>query len=231
VSRPAGLAYARSHQTREGVLTEDNDTRFELIGILVTVVVAAIGFAIFAGVLIGFWATIVVTLGFGLIAVVLLYVWSTRRSQARPPAADAPHVKPLDDGRYRVLVVADEGVISHFADELRTRAGGRPVSVFVMAPALESRFGLLTEDQKGYDEASQRLKEILEAFEGAGLTAKGEIGSSDPLQAADDGLRQFPANEIVFATHPEGKSNWLEEGLVAMAESRYDQPVRHVTVS
>jgi hypothetical protein len=197
----------------------------------VTIVVAGIGFAIFAGVLIGFWATIVVTLGFGLIAIVLLYMWSTRRAQARPPAADAPHVQPLDDGRYRVLVVADEGVISHFADELRTRAGGRPVSVFVMAPALESRFGMLTEDQKGYDEASQRLKEILEAFEGAGLTAKGEIGSSDPLQAADDGLRQFPANEIVFATHPEGKSNWLEEGVVAMAESRYDPPVRHITVS
>lgn len=212
-----------------GVLTEEHETRFEYSGVLVTVVVGAIGFAIFAGVLIGLWATIVVTLGFGLIAIVLLYLWSTRR--AHPPAADAPHVKPLDDGRYRVLVVADEGVMSHFADELRTRAEGRPVSVFVMAPALESRFGLLTEDQKGYDEASHRLKEILAAFEGAGLTAKGEIGSSDPLQAADDGLRQFPANEIVFATNAEGKSNWLEQGVVATAESRYDQPVRHLTVS
>ena len=100
-----------------------------------------------------------------------------------------------------------------------------------MAPALESRFGLLTEDQKGYDEASHRLKEILEGLEEAGLPAEGEIGSSDPLEAADDGLRQFPANEIVFATHPEGKTNWLEDGVVAMAESRYDQPVRHITVS
>ena len=100
-----------------------------------------------------------------------------------------------------------------------------------MAPALESRLGLLTEDQKGYDAASLRLKEILEALEAAGLPAEGEIGSSDPLEAADDGLRQFPANEIVFATHPEGKTNWLEEGVVAMAEKRYEQPVRYITVS
>ena len=148
--------------------------------------------------------------------------WSTRR--AHPPASEAPHVKPLDDGRYRVLVVADESVTSQLAEDLQTRAGGRPVSVFVIAPALESRLGLLTEDQRGYDEASQRLKEILEGLEGAGLPAQGEIGSNDPLQAADDGLRQFPANEIVFATHPEGKTNWLEDGVVALAESRSTSP-------
>ena len=121
-------------------------------------------------------------------------------------------MKPLDDGRYRVLVVADEsGVTSSLADELRSRAGGRPVLVFVMAPALESKLGLLTEDQKGYDEASHRLKEILEALEEAGLPAQGEIGSSDPLQAADDGLRQFPANEIVFV-YPSGGQVELARG-------------------
>jgi hypothetical protein len=101
----------------------------------------------------------------------------------------------------------------------------------VIAPALESRLGFLTEDQKGYDEASRRLKEVLERLEEAGLPAEGEVGSTDPLEAADDGLRQYPANEIVFATHPEGKTNWLEAGVVAMAEARYEQPVRHVTPS
>ena len=50
-----------------------------------TVVVAAIGFAIFAGVLIGFWATIVVTLGFGLIAVAFLFRVGHPQAQRRPP--------------------------------------------------------------------------------------------------------------------------------------------------
>jgi hypothetical protein len=69
----------------------------------VAAVVAAIGFTIFAGVLIGFWATIVTTACLGLIGVAALVVWATRRR--RQPAAEVPHVKPLDDGRYRVLVV------------------------------------------------------------------------------------------------------------------------------
>jgi hypothetical protein len=209
-------------------LTEENETRFELGGVLIAVVLAAVGFAVFAGLFIGFWAAIVVTAGFGLLGVAALVMWSTRRPH--PPAADAPHVKPLADGRYRVLVVADESSVpSSLPGGLRSRAGGRPINVFVMAPALESKVGFLTEDQKGYDEASRRLKEILEELEQAGLSAQGEIASSDPLEAADDGLRQFPANEIVFTTHPQGKANWLEEGVVAMAESRYEMPVRHIS--
>jgi hypothetical protein len=35
----------------------------------------------------------------------------------------------------------------------------------------------------------------------------------------------------VFVTHPEGKTNWLEDGVVAMAASRYFQPVRHTTLA
>jgi hypothetical protein len=35
----------------------------------------------------------------------------------------------------------------------------------------------------------------------------------------------------VFVTHPEGQTNWLEDGLVATASSRYDQPVEHIAAS
>jgi hypothetical protein len=108
---------------------------------------------------------------------------------------------------------------------------GRPVSLFVMAPALQSRIGVIAGDQRGYDSAARHLEATIKALEDAGLPAQGEVGPPDPLQAADDGLRQFPANEIVFVTHPEGKTNWLEDGVVAMAASRYFQPVRHTTLA
>jgi hypothetical protein len=94
-----------------------------------------------------------------------------------------------------------------------------------------SRLGVFAEDQKGFDEASHRLEQTLHALERSGLEARGEIGDADPLQAADDGLRQFPANEIIFVTHPQGRTKWLEDGVVALAESRYDQPVRHIEVA
>ena len=97
-----------------------------------------------------------------------------------------------------------------------------------MAPALESRLGRLAGDQKGYDDAMGRLNDTVGSFQAEGVEARGEVGPNDPLQATDDGLRQFPADEIVFVTHPKGKANWLEAGVVATAESRYEQPVKHL---
>jgi hypothetical protein len=208
-------------------LTEDHETRAEFGGALVTVVVLAIIGAVLVGIWIGFWAAMIVTAVFALIAIALLVQWSIRRPH--PPASDAPHVAPIQDGRFRILVVADGPCSTpHFGAELRSHAEGLPDSVSVVAPTLESKLGLLTEDQRGYDEASQRLETTLAALEDAGLEAHGQVGPPDPLQAADDGLREFAANEIVFVTHPEARTNWLEEGVVAMAESRYFQPVRHV---
>ena len=56
------------------------------------------------------------------------------------------------------------------------------------------------------------------------------IGDADPLQAALDALALFPADEIVVATHPEGRSNWLACRLVERLCETCDLPVLHVTV-
>ena len=208
---------------------EKHETRREFGGALLLVVFFAIVCAVLVGLWIGFWAALAVTLGFALVGIAAAVRFATRG--AHPPAADAPHVRPVDDGRRRLLIVADERFATPgFLEDLRSRAGQRPVSIFVMAPALQSKLGRLAGDEKGYADATRRLNETLAALDQAGLQADGEIGSSDPLQAVDDGLRQFPADEIVFVTHPEGTANWLEQGVVELAESRYDQPVRHVTV-
>jgi hypothetical protein len=208
-------------------MPERHDTRREFSAVPVAVAVAAIGLAIFGGVWIGPWATIVVTVGFALFVIAALIVWATRRGSP----GEAPSVTPVRDGRYRVLVVADERCSRpSFAEELQVHAGERPLSVFVMAPALESRVGRLTGDQKGYEDATRRLDEIVGGLERASVEARGEVGPNDPLQAADDGLRQFAADEIVFVTHPEGQANWLETGVVATARSRYFQPVKHIEV-
>ena len=206
----------------------EHETRREFGAVPVVVVVFAIGLAILGGIWLGPWAAIVVTVGFALVVVAVLVVWSSRRERL----GDAPLVTPIEDGRHRILVVADERCATpSFAEELRSHAGGRPLSVFVMAPALESRVGRLAGDQKGYEEATRRLTEIVEGLKRSDMDAQGEVGPNDPLQAADDGLRQFAANEIVFVTHPEGQGNWLESGVVTTARSRYFQPVTHIQVA
>ena len=60
----------------------------------------------------------------------------------------------------------------------------------------------------------ERLEASLEAMRAAGMTARGEVGDGDPLQAIEDALRTFAPDEIVISTHPEGRSNWLERGVV-----------------
>jgi hypothetical protein len=40
----------------------------------------------------------------------------------------------------------------------------------------------------------------------------------------------FPADEIVVSTHPPGRSNWLEHGIVERASERFDLPIMHVVV-
>jgi GABA permease len=64
----------------------------------------------------------------------------------------------------------------------------------------------------------------------AGLKARGEVGDSDPVQAIDDATRTFMPDEIVISTHPEGRSNWLERGVVESARQRFEVPVSHVVV-
>ena len=50
------------------------------------------------------------------------------------------------------------------------------------------------------------------------------------MQAADDGLRDFPAHEIVFVTKPGTDTDWLEKGVVEAARKRYPLPVSHIAL-
>ena len=64
----------------------------------------------------------------------------------------------------------------------------------------------------------------------AGMNARGEVGDGDPVQAIAERLRTFAPDEIVISTHPEGRSNWLERGVVETARERFDVPITHVVV-
>jgi hypothetical protein len=74
------------------------------------------------------------------------------------------------------------------------------------------------------------LQETVERMNEEGIDAAGDTGESDPLLAVQDALQTFPADEIVLFTHPGGKRNWLEEGVVEEAKERFDAPVRHMLV-
>ena len=113
---------------------------------------------------------------------------------------------------------------------LEKTRGGR-TEVLVVTPALNSPLKhWVSDEDEARAAAQERLDASLARLAQAGVQARGEVGDGDPLQAMEDALRTFGADEIVISTHPEGRSNWLESGVVERARERFAVPLTHVVV-
>jgi GABA permease len=188
---------------------------------------------------IGYFAVVVVCWWidkwFGLAVWILLtagLVWWLffRRAERERPAQQAP--APHAAGEHRILVVANETVGGQeLLAELRGLAGDRGSQILVVCPALNSPIRHWASDEDQARAAAQaRLDASLGAMRAAGLQVEGEIGDGDPIQAIEDAVRTFQPDELVISTHPEGRSHWLERGVVEKARERFAIPITHVVV-
>ena len=179
-----------------------------------------------AKVIFGTWVAFTVFLI--LSAIVLWRLFQGRQEAARPISTGAPH---REDER-RILVVANETVGGEtLCEEIHRRSEGVDEHVLVVSPALNSPLKHWVSDEDGARAAaSQRLTESLVKLRSLGVNAEGEVGDADPLQAIEDALRTFGADEIIISTHPEGRSHWLERGVVDRARERFALPLTHVIV-
>jgi nucleotide-binding universal stress UspA family protein len=151
----------------------------------------------------------------------------------RGPAPEREPVERLGSpDERRVLVVANETVAGEeLLSAISTLALSHKSRFLVVCPALNSRLRTYTSDEDPAREAAQqRLDETLARLASVGIEASGEIGDGDPLLAIDDAVRTFGPAEIVISTHPPGRSNWLERGVVDSVRARYDVDVTHVVV-
>jgi hypothetical protein len=151
----------------------------------------------------------------------------------RGPEPGPEHVEQRSAaGERRVLVIANETVGGQeLLSAISTLALSQRTEFLVVCPALNSRLKTFTSDEDPAREAAQqRLDDTLARLASVGIEARGEVGDGDPLVAVDDAVRTFGPNEIVISTHPPGKSNWLERGVVESVRSHYDVPVTHVVV-
>jgi hypothetical protein len=151
----------------------------------------------------------------------------------RGPGPETTPVRQLaGPDERRVLVVANETVAGEeLLSTISTLALTQKTQFRVVCPALNSRLKTYTSDEDPAREAAQqRLDVTLARLASVGIEATGEVGDGDPLVAVDDAVRTFGPNEIVFSTHPPGRSNWLEKGVVDSVRARFDVPVTHVVV-
>jgi hypothetical protein len=185
---------------------------------------AAIAIAALA---IGKWAGIVVFLGLTIAG--LVYV--VRAHSGEPRQQTVPTRRGRENER-RILVIANETVGGErLREEIRSRSEGFDEQVFVVCPALNSPLRHWASDEdRARVQAQKRLNTSLSRLRQAGVDAKGEIGDAEPLQAMEDALRLFGADEIIISTHPEGRSHWLEKGIVDAARERFAVPITHVVV-
>ena len=162
-------------------------------------------------------------------AAVLVW-WLLKQGRAESPIPQTPPAHP--EGELRILVIANETVGGEeLLSTLRRRSEDVDEHVLVVCPALNSplKHWVSDEDQARVA-AQERLDASLETMHEAGIDARGEIGDSDPLQAIEDAIRTFAPDEVIISTHPEGRSNWLERGIVEATRERFAVPVTHVVV-
>jgi hypothetical protein len=155
--------------------------------------------------------------------------WWLHARREEPPPRTVP--RPHAAGERRILVIANETVGGQTLRSTILEKSLDVREVLVVTPALNSPLRhWVSDDDAARAAAQERLDISLAQLAEAGVRARGEVGDGDPLQAMEDALRTFGADEIIISTHPEGRSNWLERGIVEKARERFAVPITHVVV-
>jgi GABA permease len=153
------------------------------------------------------------------------------RRSALQEASHAPHRHGATGGKRHILVVASARLAGEELRRELATAGGAGVELDVLAPILASRSHYLASDvDRERMEARERLEASLAWAAERGFAAKGEVGDPDPLVAIEDELRDFGADEVVIATHPQERTSWLAKRMLDHLARELDVPVRQIVV-
>ena len=165
----------------------------------------------------------------GALAAFALLVVAARQKPRGPigaPASDAPR---------RVLLVVTcaaeaPGAIQQIAAAAQLAGGKDEAEVLVLSPA---RIGFLdrwaSDVEAARRSAQENLVATVAALAKAGIAAEARVGDEDVVQAVEDQLRSFPANEVVLVSGGGG-----EDGSAAAAaelEPRLRARFRHLVLA
>ena len=119
--------------------------------------------------------------------------------------------------RRNVLVISS---VERPVAVLREALGGNVDKLKVVVPAVkQSRLQWLTNAD---DDAREEAEDAAASIDASTPEAvQADAGDADPLQAAEDALADFEADEVVVVTRPDEEATWLEEGRAADIERRF----------
>lgn len=129
----------------------------------------------------------------------------------------------------KLLLIATE---TPDAATVREVAADEDAEVYVVAPALEDsplRFWVSDVDD-AIAKARETEAAALAKLQAEGVSARGDVGEAEPLQAAQDALAVFPADRVLLLAHEDDERAYREDELDA-ARERLGVPVEVRTVA
>lgn len=117
----------------------------------------------------------------------------------------------------RILVVGNRGLEDEaLCEEVCRRAGGPDAEVMILAPVRASSTVAVIADDLDAESgrARGRVEEALLEMRRHGVEAGGHVDiDAEPMEAILDGLREYPADEVVLLTGPE--AGWSDAEALA----------------
>jgi hypothetical protein len=185
----------------------ENPLRSEAEAFRFLVVVIAGAIVIIVAAYINTWVGVVAAL----LVIAGVVTWMMRSG---PQVAPPPKLtSSTPDGTQRVLVVAPPGTSG-----LAGRIGDGATEILVVVPALASKVEALTgavDDRRA--DAEETARALASELNRDGVRASGVVGADDEVLAADDALRTFGADEIVFVSG--------DDALIEKARKRFAVPI------
>jgi hypothetical protein len=128
---------------------------------------------------------------------------------------------------FRLLVAA--GAVA--ADRADVPIGVRLLfdaasDVLVVAPTLPTRIDWITSDtDRAKVQADRRLRAVLGQLEELGVDAEGTVASDEPIEALEDGIRDFSPDHLLIAMRAADRAGWQERHLLEEIQQRFGIPM------
>jgi hypothetical protein len=136
-------------------------------------------------------------------------------------------IEPRAATKRLLAIVTDPIESPEAVEQIRARAGEESASVRLIAPAVEPT--VFQHALGDVDDATRRAKRVIESslsmLRLSGVEASGAVGDADPVLAAEDALREGPAEEIMIFEHEAAQARWFESGLFERAQECLEPPL------
>ena len=134
--------------------------------------------------------------------------------------------------RKKLLVVATAQVETGLLRDAVREHAGDEAEIRVVAPAsdVSPLQWLASDEDAAREKAAGIASATAQTVEPEAARTETEVGDTDPVQAIEDALRTFPADEVLVVTRPDDDASWLEQDSAKAARERFGVPVTRLTV-